>query len=54
MGEYFGFGIAPCIRLADIKERMAHDLKQGAVGFTARVDWEALPHHSCFETPNLL
>lgn len=54
MGEYYGFGVAPCILLEDIKERMKYDLEKGAVGFTARIDWEALPNHSCFDTPNLL
>jgi hypothetical protein len=54
MGEYYGFGVAPCILLDDIKDRMRHDLERGGVGFTARVDWEALPNHSCFETANLL
>lgn len=54
MGEYFGFGVVPCILLKDIKERMRYDLGKGAGGFTARVDWEALPNNSCFDTPNLL
>jgi hypothetical protein len=54
MGEYYGFGVAPCILLKDIRERMKYSLERGATGFTARIDWEALPNHSCFETPNLL
>jgi hypothetical protein len=54
MGEYFGFGVAPCILLTDIKARIQHGLEKGAKGYTARVDWEALPNHSCFDTVNLL
>lgn len=54
MGEYYGFGVAPCILVKDIQERVKHSLERGASGFTARVDWEALPNHSCFDTPNLL
>jgi hypothetical protein len=54
MGEYFGWGVNPCIVLDDIKYRMKYCLDKGASGFTARIDWEALPNHSCFETQNLL
>lgn len=54
MGEYFGFGAAPCILLTDIKARVQYALQRGAQGYTARIDWEALPNHSCFETVNLL
>jgi len=54
MGEYYGFGVAPCILVKDIQHRVSYALEKGASGFTARVDWEALPNHSCFDTPNLL
>ena len=54
MGEYFGFGVTPCILLKDIKARMKYDLERGAIGFTTRVDWDALPNHACFDTSNFL
>lgn len=54
MGEYFGFGVMPCILIDDIRRRIRHALANGAKGFTLRVDWEALPSHSAFDTVNVL
>ncbi|MCD1261402.1 hypothetical protein B5M42_021610 [Paenibacillus athensensis] len=54
MGEYFGFGAVPSIMIEDIRARMKYALSKGAKGFTARVDWEALPNHSAFDTVNIL
>lgn len=54
MGEYFGFGVMPSIMIEDIRARMKYALARGAKGFTARVDWEALPNHSAFDTVNAL
>ena len=54
MGEYFGFGVLPCSLIEDIRHRIKYALAHGAKGFTARVDWEALPNHSVFDTINAL
>lgn len=54
MGEYFGFGVLPCVMIEDIRRRIKYGLAHGARGFTARVDWEALPNHSAFDTTNAL
>lgn len=54
MGEYFGFGVMPCILIDDIRARIRYALNNRARGFTARVDWEALPSHSVFDTVNVL
>lgn len=54
MGEYFGFGVVPCVLIEDIRARMKYALEREAKGFTARVDWEALPNHSAFDTVNIL
>ena len=54
MGEYFGFGVLPCSLIEDIRYRIRYALSHGASGFTARVDWEALPQHSAFDTINAL
>ncbi|GGG18899.1 hypothetical protein [Paenibacillus abyssi] len=54
LGEYFGFGVVPCILIEDIRARMKYALARGAKGFTARVDWEALPNFSAFDTANIL
>lgn len=54
MGEYFGFGVVPCVLVEDIRSRMKYALAHGAQGFTARVDWEAMPNHSAFDTINAL
>lgn len=54
MGEYFGFGVVPCVLIEDIRSRVKYALAHGAKGFTARVDWEAMPNHSAFDTTNAL
>jgi hypothetical protein len=54
MGEYYGWGIAPVSMLKDIQYRMKYCLENGADGISTRIDWEALPNHSTFETPNQL
>lgn len=54
MGEYYGFGVMPSVLIEDIRSRIKYGLSQGAKGFTARVDWEALPNHSTFDTVNAL
>ena len=54
MGEYFGFGVVPCELLEDVRDRIKYALQNGATGFTSRVDWEALPNHSAFDTVNAL
>jgi hypothetical protein len=54
MGEYYGWGLTPVSMLKDIQYRMDHCLKNKADGISTRIDWEALPNHSTFETPNQL
>ncbi|GHT68417.1 hypothetical protein FACS1894110_15900 [Spirochaetia bacterium] len=54
MGEYYGWGLAPVSMLNDIQYRMKYCLENGADGISTRIDWEALPNHSTFETPNQL
>ena len=54
MGEYFAFGVLPCPLIEDIRHRIRYALAHDADGFTARVDWEALPNHSVFDTINAL
>lgn len=53
-GEYYGWGIAPVSVLDDMKYRMKYCLDNGASGITTRIDWEAMPNHSTFETPSQL
>lgn len=54
MGQYYGWGVAPSIMLDDLKARMRYALDKGVTGYLVRIDWETLPDHSCFDTPNLL
>ncbi|MGE4465211.1 MAG: hypothetical protein AB7D32_09570 [Sphaerochaeta sp.] len=51
-GEYYGWGVTPVSMLEDIQDRMRYCLENGADGISTRIDWEAMPNHSTFETPS--
>jgi len=54
MGQYFGWGFGIAALVQDMRERLRYGLDHGAVGVLVRTDWEGLPGHSCFDTPNLV
>ncbi len=53
-GQYFGWGVFPCILLEDMKRRMAYARARGATGFIARTDWECISEGSAMDGLNLL
>ena len=53
-GQYFGWGVFPCILLDDMKRRMAYARARGATGFVARTDWECISEGSAMDSLNLL
>ena len=53
-GQYFGWGVFPCILLDDMKRRMAYALSRGATGFIARTDWECISEGSAIDSINKL
>jgi hypothetical protein len=53
-GEFFGFGIFPCIILDDIKERLRYAMEKGVKGFICRTDWEAITEGWVLDSLNLI
>ena len=53
-GQYFGWGITPCIMTDDLVHRLDHGLRNNVSGFIMRTDWEGVQDTSCFDTPNLV
>lgn len=49
-GEYYGWGITPCTMVEDMQYRLKHCLDNGVDGVTTRIDWEAMPNYSVFES----
>lgn len=53
-GQYFGYGIAPCIMTADVIERLEYGRNHNVTGFSMRTDWEGVQDYSCFDNVNLI
>lgn len=53
-GQFYGSGIFPASIAEDIKKRMDHCHKKGAVGVYFRTDWEGMFENSTFSTPNMI
>ena len=53
-GEYYGWGITPVSMLDDMRKRLEYCLANGVTGISTRIDWEALPNHSVFESASKL
>jgi hypothetical protein len=53
-GQYFGWGAAPSIMIADLEHRLDYAAKNHVKGFMMRTDWEGVQDTSCFDTPNLI
>lgn len=55
MGQFYGWGIAPCVLFHDFGSRLDHARKVSNLeGVLIRVDWECLPSHTAFDTLNIL
>ena len=53
-GQFYGWGVFPCILLDDIKRRMEYALTKGVTGFIARTDWESISEGSAIDSINKL
>ncbi len=53
-GQFFGWGVFPCVLLEDMKRRMEHALANGASGFIARTDWESVSEGNALDGLNKL
>lgn len=53
-GEYYGWGLTPVSMLDDMRSRLEYCLEKGADGVSTRIDWEAMPNHSTFESVSQL
>ena len=53
-GQFYGWGVFPCVLLDDIKKRIDYALEKGATGFIARTDWESISEGSAIESVNKL
>lgn len=53
-GQYFGWGLAPCVMIDDLIHRLGYGLDNKVSGFIMRTDWEGVQDYSCFESANLL
>src|SRR5690554_4431649 len=53
-GQFYGWGVFPCVLLEDIKKRMQYALGKGAAGFIARTDWEGISEGTALDSLNKL
>ncbi len=54
MGQFYGWGVFPCLMLDDIKARLAHAQAHGAEGVSFRVEWERINDYWCLDTLNAI
>ena len=53
-GQYFAWGLTPCIMTDDLRHRLRYGIENGVRGYIMRTDWEGVQDLSCFDTPNLI
>jgi hypothetical protein len=51
-GQFFGWGLLPCLVRQDIADRFAHAAAHGVDGTVLRVEWERVNDLWALETPN--
>jgi hypothetical protein len=51
-GQFYGWGLFPCLVAEDIVERLEYAAARGATGGLFRVEWERINDLWCLETPN--
>ena len=52
MGQFFGWGVMPCLVLTDLRARMAHWERERVVGAIFRIEWERINDLDCLDTLN--
>ncbi len=52
LGQFFGWGLMPCLVLDDLRPRMAHWRAHGVQGAIFRIEWERINDLDCLDTLN--
>lgn len=52
MGQFYGWGLFPCLMLDDLRARLAHAADSGADGVSFRVEWERINDYWCLDGLN--
>ena len=52
LGQFFGWGLMPCMVLDDLRPRMAHWRNHGVQGAIFRIEWERINDLDCMDTLN--
>lgn len=52
MGQFYGWGVFPCLVLQDLSARLAHAASHGASGVSFRVEWERINDYWSLGTLN--
>jgi hypothetical protein len=52
MGQYYGWGVFPCLVSRDIRARFAHAIAAGVSGVLLRTEWERINDWWVLESPN--
>jgi hypothetical protein len=50
MGQFYGWGLFPCLALDDLNHRIDHATKSGVSGALLRVEWERINDHWSLDT----
>jgi hypothetical protein len=53
-GQFFGWGVFPCLVLDDLRARLERSEAQGISGGVFRTEWERVNDWWCLESPNVL
>jgi hypothetical protein len=53
-GQFFGWGVFPCLVLDDLRERLQRGEAKGVNGGVFRTEWERVNDWWCLESPNVL
>ncbi len=51
-GQFYGWGVFPCVMFDDIRRRLAHAAAKGAVGGLFRSEWERINDLAVLDGPN--
>jgi hypothetical protein len=52
LGQFFGWGLMPCLALDDLRPRMAHWRNCNVQGVILRIEWERINDLDCLDTLN--
>jgi hypothetical protein len=52
MGQFYGWGLFPCLVLDDLRARLTHAAASGVSGVSLRVEWERINDYWCLDGLN--